>query len=112
MKPRADMYVYVPICKYMCPFIDGFIKVCAAGKAARLVHAVAYVVMRECTRRSRLAGSAGEAAEELYSRQMRVQVWERKQFATAGYNQRFIYSVFTKDAIDDQARDTRVLVTL
>jgi len=39
------------------------LKVCAAGKAARLVHAVAYVVMRECTRRSRLAGSAGEAAE-------------------------------------------------
>jgi len=35
----------------------------AAGKAARLVHAVAYVAMRECTRRSRLAGSAGEAAE-------------------------------------------------
>jgi len=30
------------------------LKVCAAGKAARLVHAVAYVAMRECTWRSRL----------------------------------------------------------
>jgi len=30
------------------------LNVCAAGKAARLVHAVAYVAMRECTRRSRL----------------------------------------------------------
>jgi len=39
------------------------LKVCAAGKVALLVHAVAYIAMRECTRRSRLAGSAGEAAE-------------------------------------------------
>jgi len=30
------------------------LKVCAAGKTARLVHAVTYVAMRECTRRSRL----------------------------------------------------------
>ena len=44
---------------------------------------------------------------------MRVQVWERKPFATAGYNQRFIYSVFTKDTLDEkgQARDTSTHVT-
>ena len=34
-----------------------------SGKAARLVHAVDYGAMRECTSRSRLAGSVGEAAE-------------------------------------------------
>ena len=33
---------------------------------------------------------------------MQVQVWERKPFATAGYNQRFIYSVFTKDTLDEK----------
>jgi len=52
--------------------------------------------------------------KELCSQQMRVQVWERKPFATAGYNQRFIYSMFTEDTLDEkgQARDTRVHVTL
>ena len=33
---------------------------------------------------------------------MQVQVWEHKPFATAGYNQRFIYSVFTKDTLDEK----------
>jgi hypothetical protein len=44
---------------------------------------------------------------------MQVQVWERKPFVTAGYNQRFIYSVFTKDTLDEkgQARDTSTQVT-
>jgi len=52
--------------------------------------------------------------KELCSWQMRVQVWERKPFETAGYFQRFIYSVFTKDTLDEkgQTRDTRVHVTL
>ena len=52
--------------------------------------------------------------KELCSRRMRVQVWERKLFATAGYNQGFVYSVFTKDTLDEkgQDRDTRVHVTL
>ena len=64
-----------------------------------------------------MAGSAGESAEgvkELCSWRMQVQVWERKPFAMAGYNQRFIYSVFTKDTLDEKgdARDTRVHVTL
>jgi len=66
------------------------LKVCAASKAARLVHAVAYVAMQECTRRSRLVQWLFQQAKqlkELCSRQMRVQVWERKQFAMAGYNQ-------------------------
>jgi len=93
------------------------LKICAAGKAARLVHAVAYVAMRECTRRSRLVYWLVQQAKqlkELCSRQMQMQVWERKPFATAGYNQRFIYSVFTEDTLDEkgQARDTRVHVTL
>ena len=45
---------------------------------------------------------------------MQVQVWERKPFATVGYNQRFIYSVFTKDTLDEkgQARDTKYLDTV
>ena len=60
------------------------------------------------------AGEAGEAAEGVVQPAKRVQVWERKLFATAGYNQRFICSVFTKDTLDEkgQARDTRVHVTL
>jgi len=63
-----------------------------------------------------MAASAGESAEgvkELCSRRMQVQVWERKPFATPGYNQRFIYSVFTKVTFDEkgQARDTSTLVT-
>jgi len=72
------------------------LKVCAAGKAAQLVNAVAYVAVRECTRQSRLVYWLVQQAKqlkELCSRQMRVQVWERKLFMTAGYNQRFIYSV-------------------
>ena len=44
---------------------------------------------------------------------MQVQVWDRKPFATAGYNQRFIHSVFTKDTLDEkgQARDTSTHVS-
>jgi len=66
------------------------LKVFAPGEAAWLVHAVVYVAMRECIRRSRLVSWLVQQAnqlKELCSRRMRVQVWERKPFAIAGYNQ-------------------------
>jgi len=60
-----------------------------------------------------MAGSTGKTLKALFRRRMRVQDWERKSFATAGYNQRFIYSVFTKDTLDEkgQTRDTSTHVT-
>jgi len=58
-----------------------------------------------------MTGSAGEAAEGVVQP---ANAGASLGAQAAGYNQRFVYSVFTKDTSDEkgQATDTKVHVTL